>query len=131
MSRRWLNIEEILTLRDRLSQLLEDQRRQWIEAVPFPSVDGLESPEAYHLFVELPGMDKEELSLEVFENTLTLKGIRHPPCPDKIENFIHMERYRGAFRRQWQFPQPIDGNHIEATMEKDGILHIIILKEKA
>jgi HSP20 family protein len=71
---------------------------------------------------ELPGVDKDELEVQVHQDTLTLRGGR-PPATDRPQAYHRRERRSGAFTRTLQLPYRIDPERIEAQLE-NGMLRL-------
>ena len=115
---RWDPIRDLLALHQRLDRLgsLGPSRTGWA-----PPVDLHETPDAYVITAELPGLSQEDVHIEMHDGRLTLAGTRpeRGPC----ESFHRMERGQGAFSRTFQLPLPVDGDRIAADL-KDGVLTV-------
>jgi len=92
-----------------------------------PVVDIYETDEKMVIKVELPGLKKEDIDIEVRDNTLTLKGERKFEKETKEENYHRVERAYGSFQRSFTLPSTIKQEGIEAAF-KDGILEISLPK---
>ena len=92
-----------------------------------PPVDILESKEAYLIRAEVPGMKKEDFSLEVKEHQLTLTGEKKREEVAKDVAYHRAERLGGKFTRSFYLPQAVNQNDISATY-RDGILEIQVPK---
>ena len=77
--------------------------------------------------VELPGVNKEDVAVEVEDAVLMLKGERLGNPHVKEDNYYRRERLYGPFRRSFTLHQNIQPALIKATF-KDGILRIEIPK---
>ena len=75
--------------------------------------------------VELPGVNKEDVAVEVEEAVLTLIGERLANPHVKEGNYYRRERLYGPFKRSFTIHQNIQPALIKATF-KDGILRIEI-----
>lgn len=90
-----------------------------------PDVDVLETEDAYLLFAELPGLDRDDVDLEIEGRMLTLSGERRPtPVRGR---FQRMECSHGRFRRSFRLDGSIDAERIEARM-RHGVLEITLPK---
>ncbi len=90
-----------------------------------PAVDIYEAENGVVLAVELPGVKKGDVSVEVKDDVLTLKGER-PANPDIGEDsYYRRERFYGPFKRSFSLHQNIQPDLIKATF-KDGVLQIEI-----
>jgi HSP20 family protein len=118
-------------LRSVVDDLFEDgrsrTRRQASAARWYPSVDVLESKDAYLIRAELPGMKKEEINVEVKDGTLALSGERKSEQPAEGVEYRHMERVAAKFWRSFTLPETVKQDGIEATY-KDGILEVRVPK---
>ncbi len=93
-----------------------------------PVVDITESDEQYTITAEVPGVNREDLTLEVHEGTLTLRGEKKDEREEKLEKGRRLERSYGAFSRSFAMPSDAELSKIEASF-KDGVLRIEIAKK--
>lgn len=93
-----------------------------------PSVDVLETAEAFVVRAELPGMRREDLDLEIHGRRLTLSG-RRDPVDDK-HRYQRMERVYGPFRRSFELAGDVDAEAIAAVYRR-GVLEVTIPKRVA
>jgi HSP20 family protein len=102
-----------------------------------PNVNLYETEEVYLVCVDLAGVDKEKIDLELIENRLTLHGVRHVPsydappvegaaAPPKIRVHV-MEIDHGPFLRVVELPQQVRQDKITAHY-RNGMLWIEIPK---
>lgn len=92
-----------------------------------PQVDIAETPEAYTLHAELPGMKKEDIKVTVEEGVLTLKGERKFEKEEKNKKYHRVERSYGMFQRSFTLPQAVDDTKVAANYE-NGVLNVLIPK---
>lgn len=94
-----------------------------------PCVDLLADGNAYWLSMEIPGVDPDQISLEVREETLVIAGEK--ACPhDAGATRLAAERVFGAFRRMWALPEDADADAISATA-KNGVLTVTVPRKAA
>jgi HSP20 family protein len=111
-----------------------------------PNVNLYESERAYHVCVDLAGVEKEKIDIEVHRQRLTLKGTRtvpvaadsapaatpqpaQPPGHESKRTRIHlMEIDRGAFARAVELPDDVLESQIKAEY-RNGLLWIEIPKK--
>jgi len=99
-------------------------------AVDFnPSVNTREGEFAYHIEVDLPGIKKEDVEINVDDNILTIAGKRELKNENKEENYYKIESSYGAFSRSFTLPEKVDIENISAT-SVDGVLEVVIPKLK-
>jgi HSP20 family protein len=93
-----------------------------------PSVDVVETDDAFLLFAELPGVDRDAIELHAEGGRLVLSGRREPPAA--AAGFQRMERSYGSFRRVFEFSSPVDADGISARFER-GVLEIKAAKARS
>ena len=119
---RWDPLQDLLALHERINRLTGADEAGWM-----PPVDLYENAERYVITVEVAGLSKEDIQIQVQEGKVTLKGER-PPRPRGDERFERVERGHGQFVRSFQLPQSVDATEISADL-KDGVLTIDIPKQ--
>ncbi|NPA28441.1 MAG: Hsp20/alpha crystallin family protein [Epsilonproteobacteria bacterium] len=92
-----------------------------------PAVNTREADDAYYIEVDLPGVKKEDITIDINENTLTIKGERKIKEEYKDANFYKVESVYGKFERSFALPEDADIDNIEAKFE-NGVLIIKIPK---
>ncbi|MBT8369227.1 MAG: Hsp20/alpha crystallin family protein [Deltaproteobacteria bacterium] len=92
-----------------------------------PAVDIYESDNGIIVAVELPGVSKQNVSVEVKDDVLTLKGERRANPAVKEDSYYLRERLFGPFKRIFTLHQNIQPELIKATF-KEGILEIELPK---
>jgi HSP20 family protein len=92
-----------------------------------PSVNTREADDAYYIEVDLPGVKKEDISIDINEDILTISGERKVKEEHKEDNFYKVESRYGKFERSFTLPEDADSDKIEAT-SKNGVLEIKIPK---
>ncbi len=97
-------------------------------AVDFkPAVNTREGRDAYHVDVDLPGVKKEDITLSVENNLLTISGKREMKSEVKEQDYYKVESSYGRFERSFTLPENVDVENIRAATE-DGVLEVIIPK---
>lgn len=96
-----------------------------------PRVDIVEDNKTYRLSAELPGLDLDDINLDLSDGVLTLSGEKKTEKKeDKEDNYHMMERSYGFFRRSFSLPPSIEEDKIQATFKK-GVLNITLPKSAA
>ena len=96
-----------------------------------PKVDVRENEQEFELLLELPGVRKEDMQIELEEDVLYVSGERKAAKETKETNVHRMEQFYGSFHRSFHLPQGLDKETIAAQYQ-DGILRLTIKKhEKA
>jgi HSP20 family protein len=121
---------ELEALAEQFNRVLQTTRRDEEVAndIAFvPAVNTREASDAYYIEVELPGVKKEDINIDINDNTLTISGERKVKEEHKEDTFYKVESYYGRFERSFALPEDVDVEKIEAEF-KDGILEIKIPK---
>lgn len=95
-----------------------------------PDVDIRESKEKYEITVEIPGVESEDMTLELVDGALVLGGEKKHRKEDKGEHVHTIERAYGAFRRVLSLPHDADAEGIDAKF-RNGVLTIIVPRKEA
>ncbi|GAC26042.1 HSP20 family protein [Paraglaciecola mesophila KMM 241] len=93
-----------------------------------PKVDITENKKAYTLTAELPGLDNDDITLDLSDGILTLSGQKnYENEADKDDNIHIMERSYGSFQRSFSLPVSVDQDAIKAEFKK-GLLQVTLPK---
>ena len=133
---RWEPFNGVDKFHSRMSEFFEDvfgrpQRASSVQnSVWYPRVDISESKDSYLIRAEVPGMKKEDFTLEVKDNTLTLSGEKKFEQPAEGVEYRRVERVAGKFVRSFTLPELVKHDAIKATYQ-DGVLEIQVPKTEA
>ena len=94
-----------------------------------PKINTRETKETYSIEVELPGVLKENVNIQVDADVLTISGERIIKEGIKEEEYRKVESNYGNFSRAFTLPKRVDTSKIEATFEL-GILEVSIPKKE-
>lgn len=91
--------------------------------------DVTESESAYELDVDLPGINKDDITVTLDDGYLTIKAKanRNINQNEKGKSFVHRERFSGVSSRSYYLGN-VEEEQIEASF-KDGVLHIVVPKK--
>lgn len=92
-----------------------------------PAIDVYEDEKAYQLKVELPGVNTDEVKIDVDNGVLTLSGERKLEKEDKRDGYHRIERSYGSFSRSFTLPDHVVADDISANY-KDGVLTLTLPK---
>jgi HSP20 family protein len=92
-----------------------------------PPVDIYETDDALVFQADLPGVTKDEVSIEVQNNTLILRGERKHDPAVKEEHYHRVERAYGPFQRSFVLPTLVDQEKVQASYH-DGMLELRLPK---
>mgnify|MGYP003572331254 CR=1 FL=1 len=92
-----------------------------------PAIDISETPDAYLVAAELPGVEKQDVHVTVLENRLFIKGEKKQETREEKQNVHRVERAYGAFSRSFDLPRAVEAEKITAAY-KDGVLRVSVPK---
>lgn len=92
-----------------------------------PAVDIKESPNAFSIDAELPGMSKDDVKVTVQDGVLSIQGERRQEEETGDSRHHRVERVYGSFIRRFTLPENVDENSIQANF-KDGVLSLTLTK---
>ena len=132
---RWDPFRDVMTLQERMNHLFDhalsrtrgDDKEGLTASMWSPSVDIFETPDSIVMKAELPGVSRDNIDIQVQDNTLTLKGERKSEHEVKEENYLRVERSYGAFQRTFNLPTGVQQGKIRAVF-KDGVLEVTMPK---
>ncbi|GIL24291.1 MAG: heat-shock protein [Bacteroidota bacterium] len=94
-----------------------------------PKTDVVETSNAYEVQLAVPGLNKEDFTIEVNDNFLTVSGERKFQNEKKEKNYHAIETHYGSFSRSFTLPENVDASKINAKYN-NGILEISIPKDE-
>ena len=120
----WDPVRDLLTMQERLESLFGRATPGWV-----PAVDLCEIGDRHLLTVELPGLCRDDVKIDVEDGLVTLRGRRpgQSCCPERYQQ---LERAQGEFSRSFRFAVPIAADEISAELV-DGVLTVSIPKADA
>ena len=130
---------EMETLQRDMAQLFNDFWRDdgrmfnlpeaWGSKHLMPQVDEAEDEKGFHVKMELPGMDQEDVDITLADGMLTVRGEKKQEDEEKGKDFYRKERSFGSFRRVLPLPGEVDESKIKASFKK-GVLMIDLPKSE-
>jgi HSP20 family protein len=90
-----------------------------------PQIEVLQNNGQFKVRADLPGVTKDDVSVEVTDNFLTISGERKEEKEEKREGFYRSERNYGSFYRQIPLPEGAMTENAAATFQ-NGVLDITI-----
>lgn len=79
------------------------------------------SPEGFDVFIEIPGVDREDIELEVTPHTLRIRGVKK--TPSRGSTALSIEIQTGMFEREIHLPSRVDTSEVSAGLNS-GVLHV-------
>jgi HSP20 family protein len=132
---RWEPAREVASLQQEMNRLFSsffdtpaagagngEAVRRWV-----PAMDLVETDDSFVLKADLPGLDENDVKIEVEDGVLTVSGERKAEHEEKREGYYRVERAFGSFRRALSLPEGVDPEAVSADFHK-GVLAIRIPK---
>jgi len=94
-----------------------------------PSIDISETDGEITVRAELPGMDSEDLDVNVAGDLLSIKGEKKKEEEKKDKGYYVSESYFGSFQRNIRLPAEVQSDKVQAKF-KDGVLNITLPKSE-
>jgi HSP20 family protein len=131
---KWNPWKEMPTLHSRMNRFFDDpffriDRMTDDENMGMwnPAVDLYEKDDHFVIKAELPGVDRNDIKVDLKDRVLTLSGERTYDNEVKEENYYRKERSYGKFQRAFRLPADVDSDKIKAEF-KDGVLQVEVPK---
>lgn len=131
---------EWLTPFRRMEEMFEDFFRRplgrpWLPSLPrlfegmepTPSVDIFEEGDDVVVKTELPGMEKDDVDVNLTENAITISGEKKKEEKVEKKDYYHFERSYGSFSRTFTLPAEVQTDKAKASFKK-GVLEVRIPK---
>jgi HSP20 family protein len=122
---------DLITMQDELSRFVDgifSRTPSRSELTPFvPVVDIEETPEAFVLRADLPGVAQKDVKVSLMGDTLTIRGARSFEKEQKDRNLLRVERHAGSFERSFTLGTPVRADAVKAST-RDGVLEITVPK---
>jgi len=134
---RWLDpFRDLSAIQERMNRIFEDAlarsrgREEGLRTGMWtPAVDIYENNDSVVVKAELPGVERDQISVEVKDGILTLRGERKFEKEVKEESYHRIERSYGNFQRSFSLPVSVEPDKVTARF-KDGVLEVILPKKE-
>jgi HSP20 family protein len=134
VANQWNPLQDLMLLQDRMNRLFEDatERRTRAVADPgddvetadwYPAADVYDRDEEYLIALDLPGIDRSALEINIDDDRLVIKGTRAGANKEPVRS----QRPMGSFLRTFNVPASVDRKQIKAEY-KDGVLEVRLPK---
>lgn len=111
--------------RDTLAKRMEEFGKD----LYLPDIEVVEKDGTMTVRADLPGIRKEDVSIEVTSNSLVIKGERHQEEKEERDGYYRNERRYGRFYRSVPFRDGIEADDATASF-KDGVLEVTLKTKK-
>lgn len=131
-----LPFKDLLFLQERLGRIFDDALSKYTghdddaRSGWSPPTDIYETEKNLVLKVELPGVDAKDVSIEIKDNLLILKGQRNMRRDVEGEHYHRMEFSYGFFQRTFTLPVAVEDKKVKATYN-NGVLEVLVPKAKS
>lgn len=128
---RWNPHRDMVNFKRQFDRLFSD----WDDEAPTrqsffkPAVDIFENEDSLVMNMELPGVNKEDVKVDLDNNLLTISGERKFDSEVKEENYHRIERAYGQFQRSFTLSNKVDGEKIKAKYN-NGVLEVVLPKKE-
>ena len=119
--------EEIKQVFDRFFNEAEGDASSVVTSQWVPRVDIKEEPNRFVILADLPGVDPNQIEVNMDKGILSIRGERHSEDRTEGERYSRVERAHGVFYRRFALPESADPDGIAAT-GRHGVLEITIPK---
>ena len=93
-----------------------------------PTLDLEDRGKDFLLTAEIPGFKKEEIEIQVQDDTVEIRGNRRTSQDEKVKGYVRKERSSEQFYRRVRLPEQIKADSSQATL-KDGLLELVLPKK--
>lgn len=129
----WYPLGDLAVIKQEMNRLFESflglspGHVQLGEGTWAPPVDVCETKAEIRVLVELPGVSQSQISLEIVDGVLIIKGERQPDPAFRQDQLLRMECHYGAFSRRLSLPTGVDPDLVRATYQ-GGVLEVRLPK---
>jgi HSP20 family protein len=136
MSSRRNPFEDLERIFERMSRQFDEASRMWETGDPFGglplgfepmAVDLVEYGDEFVATVDLPGFDKEDVTVHLVDRSLRIEAERDETVDEESADYIRHERQHKSTGRSIQLPKAVDGDRVTARM-KNGVLTVTLPK---
>ena len=131
---RWTPMGHLQSFQDEMNRMFNQffrsgtgEEGSWEQRTWAPPVDIYETDNALVFQADLPGVAKDEVSIEVHNNTLILRGERKHDAAVTEDHYYRVERAYGPFQRSFMLPTMVDQEKVQASYH-EGILELRLPK---
>lgn len=128
---RWDPVRDLLDFQEKVNRLMHcrNERPRAQRVTLRPLADMIETPDSYILHVELPGVGRENITVEAEHQHLRVFGCPAQSNETGIAVYHTVERNHGSFERSFNLPSDADVESADARYV-DGILEIRLPKRE-
>jgi HSP20 family protein len=128
---KWNPTRSVMTDFDRIfdSMFTNDLPRFSLTESWMPAVDVNETETEFLLSADIPGLDKKDVSIDIHDGVITIKGERAIDNEKSTDDYRIRERQLGSFNRSFRLPDNVNEVKVAAKF-KNGVLKVTLPKTK-
>ena len=128
---KWNPTRSLMTDFDRIfdSMFSQDLPRFPLGQSWTPAVDVNETETEFFLSADMPGLDKKDVSVDIHDGIITIKGERDIDNEKSTDGYRIRERQLGSFNRSFRLPDNVNEDKVAAKF-KNGVLTVTLPKTK-
>ena len=128
---KWNPTRNVMTDFDRIfdSMFTNDLPRFSLAESWMPAVDVNETETEYLLSADIPGLDKKDVSIDIHDGIITIKGERAIDNEKSTDDYRIRERQLGSYNRSFRLPDNVNEDKVAAKF-KNGVLTVKLPKTK-
>ena len=128
---KWNPPRSLMTDFDRIfdSMFTNDLQRLSLPQSWMPAVDVNETETKFLLSADIPGLDKKDVSIDIHDGIITIKGERAIDNEKSTDDYRIRERQLGSFNRSFRLPDNVNEVKVAAKF-KNGVLKVTLPKTK-
>jgi HSP20 family protein len=126
----WSDMEQLFDrFRSNFDELFWDPRTGLMTSSDYrtPLMDIVDHGDKYEMHVEMPGIKKEDINIEVTPTMVEISAEHEETSENKGKNWLRQERSSTNFYRSLELPEGLKTGNVEAEL-KDGVLTLSLPK---
>lgn len=126
---RWNPLRELAAMQSAMDRMFDESWRDVRPAFEGTNlaIDVHESDDAYTIVANLPGVNAEDIDINLHDNVLSIGVEINRQEREENERTLIEERFYGKLSRSFRLPQPVDNDHVEASYD-NGVLTLTLPK---
>jgi HSP20 family protein len=112
---------------NRIANVLGTDNGAEVDRLLRPALNVAETEQNFTITAELPGVNKDDVSLTIENGVLTIAGEKKRETEHQDKAWHRIERVYGSFQRSLTLPKDVNGDQADATF-KDGVLTVVLPK---
>jgi len=126
----WSDMDRLFDrFRTNIDELFREPRTSLLMMPEYqmPRTDIVDLGDKYEMHVEMPGIKKEDICIEMTPTNIEISAEHEEKSEDKGKNWLRQERSSMGFYRSFQVPENVKAGKVEADL-KNGVLTLMLPK---